>query len=97
MIFIRLLFHLENTCKSWRKPTSIAFKCNADVPIFNQNNSMGIGMVLRDSAGLFVACRTVTLAGVFQVKEAEAIGLLEALQLLCFLQYASVCFELDAN
>ena len=42
--------------------------------------TIGVGMVLRDSDGLFVACKYVVLSFCCFVKEAEAVGLRERLQ-----------------
>lgn len=40
----------------------------------------GIGLVIRDDAGSFVACKTMVSLGILRAEEGEAWGVLEALQ-----------------
>ena len=56
-----------------------------------------VGMVLRDSNGLLVACKSVVLPFCCSVKEAEATGLCEGLQWLLELHHFEVDVELDAK
>ena len=58
---------------------------------------IGVGMVLRDSDGLFVACKSVVLQFCCSVKEAEAAGLREGLQWPLELHHFEVDVELDAK
>lgn len=51
-------------------------------------------MVLRDENGSFIACSSLTRAGLVCAKEAEALGLLEALRSL---RHQKNFFELDAK
>lgn len=64
---------------------------------FEQTNSVGLGMILCDGYGHFVACKTVKLDGICHVGEAEALALLEALQWVSLQQFSHVRFELDAK
>ena len=56
-----------------------------------------VGMVLRDSDGLLVACKSVVLPFCCSVKEVEAASLREGLQWLLELHYFEVDVELDAK
>ena len=59
--------------------------------------TIGVGMVLRDSDGLLVACKYVVLPFYCSIKEAEAAGLREGLQWLLELHHFKVDVELDAR
>ncbi|XVF86886.1 hypothetical protein PTKIN_Ptkin18bG0076900 [Pterospermum kingtungense] len=63
----------------WQRPRSSFLKCNVDASLFCEYSITSWGMVLGDENGSFIACRTITLLGIFNVKEAEAAGLYEAL------------------
>ena len=54
-------------------------------------------MVLRDSDGLLVACKSVVLPFCCSIKEVEAAGLHEGLQWLLELHHFEVDVELDAK
>ena len=56
-----------------------------------------VRMVLRDSNGLLVACKSVVLPFCCSVKEAEAVGLHDGLQWLLELHHFEVDVELDAK
>ena len=59
--------------------------------------AIGVGMVLRDSDELLVACKFVVLPFCCSVKETEAVGLHEGLQWLLELHHFEVDVELDAK
>ncbi|XVF44972.1 hypothetical protein PTKIN_Ptkin02bG0166200 [Pterospermum kingtungense] len=59
--------------------------------------SVGIGIVLRDDAAGFFASKLIPCRGLMSVKEAEALGLLQALQWVGHLQFEKVLFETDAS
>ena len=61
--------------KCWIKPPPCVLKCNTDATIFQYQCKIGIGMVLRDSMGDFVACATFCFVGIYQVREAKALAL----------------------
>ncbi|KAK6144415.1 hypothetical protein DH2020_021235 [Rehmannia glutinosa] len=63
----------------WSKPNRLQFKCNVDATLSLERNATYIGMVVRDDKGEFVVARTITFPGIFAPKEAEAIGVREAL------------------
>ncbi|KAK6157301.1 hypothetical protein DH2020_011549 [Rehmannia glutinosa] len=84
-------------CPLWHKPPSLSFKCNVDAAIFQKENMVGFGMILRNDMAEFVVCRTTCLQGIPSVKEAEAMGLKEALSWIKELQLNLVSFEVDAK
>ena len=59
--------------------------------------AVGVRMVLRDSNGLLVACKSVVLPFCCSIKEAEEAGLREGLQWLLELHHFEVDVELDAK
>lgn len=54
-------------------------------------------MVIRDSDGKFVACRTRILPSLVDVKEAEALALRESLYWVASLNFFNVIFESDSK
>lgn len=58
---------------------------------------MGLGMIIRDVSGNFITARSTTVPGVCTVKEAEALGLLGALQWLQSLHFQAVPLKMDAK
>ncbi|XVF49555.1 hypothetical protein PTKIN_Ptkin04bG0022200 [Pterospermum kingtungense] len=80
----------------WHVPPSGYLKCNIDAFVPCGLSSYGIGMIIRDEFGDFVAGKMIPGKGVVSAKEAEAIGLLEALPWVEGLGHAKVLFELDA-
>ncbi|XVE68372.1 hypothetical protein DITRI_Ditri09bG0063100 [Diplodiscus trichospermus] len=54
-------------------------------------------MILRDDSGNFIACNMVLIDGLLPPKEAESVGLLEAIKWVQSLQWKNVIFELDAK
>ncbi|KAK6121841.1 hypothetical protein DH2020_044454 [Rehmannia glutinosa] len=81
----------------WRKPKPMFFKCNVDAALRFDRNTTGIGMIIRDDKGEFVVARTITYPGVFAPKEAEAIGVREALSWIKSLCFHQVVVESDAK
>ena len=70
---------------------------NIDATMLKDPTAVGVRMVLRDSDGLLVACKSVVLPFCCSVKEAEATGLCEGLQWLLELHHFEVDAELDAK
>ncbi|XVE73368.1 hypothetical protein DITRI_Ditri11bG0112400 [Diplodiscus trichospermus] len=64
--------------------------------MFENNSLLGIGMVIRDEDGYFLAGKSLMLASRVSVLEGEAIGLKEALSWMKSLNYQRVIFEMDA-
>ena len=48
---------------SWQSPSAGFFKVNVDFASFQASNSFGLGMVIRDERGRFIAPRTQKLGG----------------------------------
>ena len=88
---------VENRATKWQKPHPSFLKCNVDAAFLSSYQRTGVGMILRDEAGQFVACATTVLHRLHEVREGEAIGLKEALSWVKGLGYQKVMFELDAK
>nr|GMD63796.1 uncharacterized protein LOC109155163 [Ipomoea batatas]GMD68708.1 uncharacterized protein LOC109155163 [Ipomoea batatas]GME20595.1 uncharacterized protein LOC109155163 [Ipomoea batatas] len=58
---------------------------------------MGLGCVLRDENGSFIAAKCIPWKGNFQVKEAEVIGVRETLSWIKQMDYSHVEVEMDAT
>ncbi|KAL8483327.1 hypothetical protein ACS0TY_026134 [Phlomoides rotata] len=58
---------------------------------------MGVGMILHDDVGGFVACRSLVLLGSYPSKLVEAMGLLEALSWIKSLGLQHVKIEVDSQ
>ena len=63
----------------WVRPSIGRLKLNIDVAMLKDPTTIGVGMVLRDSDGLLVACKFIVLPYCCYIKEAEAAGLREGL------------------
>ncbi|XP_019161452.1 PREDICTED: uncharacterized protein LOC109158087 [Ipomoea nil] len=62
--------------EKWSKPKCDFLKLNVDaVAIEKQRGCMGLGCVLRNDRGQFVAARGVQWKGVYSSKEAEAVAI----------------------
>lgn len=81
----------------WTAPSIGTVKCNVDAVFFDDINTAGVSMVVRDEEGKFLVARTKLIKGLGCVKEGEAIGLLEALSWLRNLGLPSIIFEVDAK
>ncbi|KAK6161535.1 hypothetical protein DH2020_004916 [Rehmannia glutinosa] len=81
----------------WKKPPHMWMKCNVDAVICCQKNATGIGLVLRDDAGIFIVARTLWFQGIYEVREAEALGVREALSWIRSLSLNKVVIETDAK
>ncbi|XP_019189231.1 PREDICTED: uncharacterized protein LOC109183618 [Ipomoea nil] len=74
--------HSPTRDEFWVLPTIGRLKLNTDASLNHANNVMGLGLVLRDHEGTFLAAKNVRMDGVYIVNEAEAINLREALSWL---------------
>ncbi|KAH9661644.1 rnase h domain-containing protein [Citrus sinensis] len=83
-----------NGAVSWERPRFGWVKCNIDAAIFESQRRFGLGCVLRNSDGCFLAARCVGRPGMFGAREAEALGIREALSWLKKLQFPCVV-EID--
>ena len=81
----------------WVRPPVMRLKLNIDAAMQKDPTVVGVGMVLRDSDGLLVECKSVVLPFCCSVKEAEATCLREGLQWLLELHHFEVDVELDVK
>lgn len=73
--------HVRIRDQFWTKPMDGWVKLNTDAAVFH-DGSIGVGCVLRNSQGQFLGAKHCRLVGVWSPREAEAIGLKEALSWL---------------
>lgn len=81
----------------WTKLAARRVKLNSDAAINKESGCMGLGWVLRDADGLFVAARAVPVRGTYLLKEAEALSVREALSWLKAMEIDNVDVEMDAQ
>lgn len=79
----------------WERPKFGWVKRNVDAAIFSSQGNIGFGCVLRNSEGVFLTARCAGMAGNFGAREAEALGIREALSWLKGLQFPCVIVETD--
>ena len=80
---------------SWEKPEFGWVKCNVDAAVFASQGRIGLGRVIRNSDGGFLAARCVGRFGTFGLREVEALGIREALSWLKEYQLPCVIVEMD--
>ncbi|KAK6157968.1 hypothetical protein DH2020_005282 [Rehmannia glutinosa] len=93
-------FQVERTTRirsQWQKPTFPFLKCNVDASLCMNSKSTGVGMVLRNDEGDFLVARTMVFHGQFQIREAEAIGVREALSWIIGMGFGQAIVETDAK
>lgn len=71
--------HEQREATRWRPPDIGKFKINVDASVFTGRAEYSIGMVMRDYAGRFCQVRNLCRMGEVWVFEAEARGVLEAI------------------
>ncbi|XVF69162.1 hypothetical protein PTKIN_Ptkin11bG0058900 [Pterospermum kingtungense] len=86
-----------HTCSKWHCPPLGFVKCNVDATVCSSTQVVGLGLVLRDDTGSFLACQMVLYASSLMTKEAEVLGPLTALSWACFMNYSKVVFEMDVK
>lgn len=87
----------SHICELWHPPPATFVKCNVDAAFPAGVGVTGFGMVLRDDAGAFLACRSAVFNGCLPVAEGEAMSFLEALSWVRNLGFQKVVFELDSK
>ncbi|KAH9750457.1 reverse transcriptase domain-containing protein [Citrus sinensis] len=80
----------------WEPPLAGRLKCNVDAAMFASRGYIGLGNVIRDSNGAFVAARCCSIPGRFSARDAEALGVREALSWIKQLQLSNVTIEMDS-
>ncbi|XP_019155460.1 PREDICTED: uncharacterized protein LOC109152301 [Ipomoea nil] len=63
----------------WNKSQAGRLKLNTDAAINQTSNTMGYGWVVRDDNRLFLAAKSMSVPGIYDVKVAEAMSMREAL------------------
>lgn len=81
--------------RSWSPPPAGWLKVNIDAAVF-LNGLIGVGAVIRDDQGCFVGARCLRVTGAWKPREAEAIGLKEALSWVIVRGYTKCVFETDS-
>lgn len=79
----------------WTPPAEGWVKINIDAAVF-LNGTIGVGAVIRDDHGRFVGARGLKIAGAWKPREAEAIGLREALSWIIACGYMHCVFETNS-
>ncbi|KAL6506664.1 hypothetical protein OROHE_022496 [Orobanche hederae] len=85
------------TCRGWHDLPSSWFYCSIDAAFFASASRTGIGIVIRDAHGSFVAAKTILFPGCERIEEGEAIGLYEALSWIKHRGMARVTFVMDSK
>ncbi|KAH9777775.1 RNase H domain-containing protein [Citrus sinensis] len=86
---------LAHGAVSWEKPEFGWVKCNVDAAVFASQGRIELGCVIRNSDGGFVAARCVGRHGSFSAREAEALGIREALSWLKEYKLPCVIVKMD--
>ncbi|XP_019167315.1 PREDICTED: uncharacterized protein LOC109163049 [Ipomoea nil] len=81
----------------WRKLSPGKLKVNMDAAFDYANNCMGMGWILRDEEGRFLATKGLNMRGCFNVNEAETYAIREALSWLKDLELGEVDVETDSQ
>ncbi|KAL8113302.1 hypothetical protein AgCh_020567 [Apium graveolens] len=87
----------DGSLKIWRRPQHGWVKVNTDAALFLEWDSTGVGNVIRDEHGQFIRARNHKLQALYSPREAEALGLKEALSWVKELGYKRCVFETDAK
>ncbi|KAJ1416901.1 Ribonuclease H-like superfamily [Sesbania bispinosa] len=85
----------HNFC--WFPPQAGRVKCNVDAALFADQNGFGVGLCLRDDKGQYIKSKVLYHHGSPPPREAEALGLLDALSWLGELGMLEVDIELDCK
>lgn len=86
----------EVGARVWKPPDAGWLKVNIDAAVF-LNGNIGVGAVIRDENSCFVAARGKKIAGAWTAREAEAIGLKEALSWIIDKGYKQCVIETDSS
>ena len=90
VILFSIQFGGKNQKKWWKK-------VNVDAAIFSKSGTAGLGWVLCDSVGIFLATRGELVQQQFRPNKAEAMGLWEALAWIKQSHLVKVVVEMDAQ
>ena len=81
---------------TWFSPMPSYLKCNVDCELFEDQGRIGMGMVLRDHPGGFLAAKANSAYGPMDALVAEALSCTAALQWLRINNYRNVLLETDS-
>lgn len=85
---------LDTAYMKWEKSLVGWLKVNVDASLDMNQRKMGIGYVIRDYEGKFVASKEIPLQDVYLAKEAEAIGVREVLKWIKTLGYDQAKYKI---
>ncbi|KAG8635353.1 hypothetical protein MANES_16G025050v8 [Manihot esculenta] len=83
--------------RSWQRLSEGWMKVNVDASISPSLDFMGLGVVVRDSYGEFVAAKAWLYPGFFSAKNAEAISIVEVLSWIKSEAINSLCFAVRSS
>ncbi|KAK3032222.1 hypothetical protein RJ639_036152 [Escallonia herrerae] len=86
----------ENSTAVWFSPPSGYTKLNFDASFMDQSRSGGIGLVLRNETGLFLAARAIHLPHCLNARTAEALAIRKALNLASKMHLSHIIIEGDS-
>ena len=89
--------HLQRQPAIWERPVDGMLKLNVDAALFLAKGLVGVGCVLRDSTGSFIAAKATTVNLQVQPHEAEAVGVREALSWIKHDNRLNIIVEMDAK
>lgn len=81
----------------WHYPPVGFLKCNTDAAIFLSEAKAGIGIVFRNDQGMLINARSIPFEGMPDVRECEAMALLQGMTLAVDSGFQRVLFETDAR
>ncbi|XP_074335978.1 uncharacterized protein LOC141673144 [Apium graveolens] len=87
----------QQPVRTWNKPGAGWIKINTDVACYVGSNKISVGCVIRDDRGSFVCARSNAIQGTFHPREAEAVGLKEALSWVKDWRRHRCVFECDSK
>ncbi|XP_019167154.1 PREDICTED: uncharacterized protein LOC109162903 [Ipomoea nil] len=83
--------------EQWKRPQQGFMKMNVDAAINIGDGCMGVGCVLRDDQGVFVAARSANWRGVLTSREAEALAIRDSLIWLRSHTESNILVETDSQ
>ncbi|XP_019192736.1 PREDICTED: uncharacterized protein LOC109187035 [Ipomoea nil] len=81
----------------WKPPSHSRLKLNTDVAMESNSGSMGMGWIVRYEMSVLVAAKSSSVSGYFDVKDAEAMSIREALSWVKALGYGDIDVETDSQ
>lgn len=80
---------------AWSPPRVGWLKCNTDAAVFADERRVGLGSVIRDESGKFVAALCCNIRGNYSPRDAEVLSIREALSWLKSMKLSKVIVETD--